>query len=405
MRTDNRLTRRWGIAFPAVLVLLLVSSTARAEVYMMTDLGTLSGGFTSGAFGLNNFGRVAGASTTTNALVYGFIWNGALTDIAPLPGDLNSQAFAINSSDRVVAVSYDLGTLMPHGLTSQGGVVTNLGNLAPRGINSAGVVVGYLSTNLANFGWVDHAARWQNGTLIDMGTLGGHWSYAYGINDAGQIVGMSFMLDDVTRRAALWQSGTWHDLGTLGGISSQAYAISNAGHAVGEADTAGGEPHAFLYMVDANGNVVSRTDLGTLGGGYSYAYAVNNIGTVVGTSNGTAFRWQNGTMIDLQTRVPSGADWRLDAAWAVNDSGQIAGVGLHNGQPRAFLMSPGLLGDLNCDGFVNAFDIDPFVLALTNPSGYASAYPNCDIMRADANGDGAVNAFDIDPFVVLLIGP
>jgi hypothetical protein len=61
-------------------------------------------------------------------------------------------------------------------------------------------------------------------------------------------------------------------------------------------------------------------------------------------------------------------------------------------------------GDLNCDGAVNAFDIDPFVLALTDPTGYAAAFPDCDQRLADANGDGAVNAFDIDPFVLLLTG-
>jgi hypothetical protein len=62
------------------------------------------------------------------------------------------------------------------------------------------------------------------------------------------------------------------------------------------------------------------------------------------------------------------------------------------------------LGDLNCDGQVNAFDIDPFVLAITNPSAYGQQYPNCDIMLADCNGDGQVNAFDIDPFVEILTG-
>jgi hypothetical protein len=61
-------------------------------------------------------------------------------------------------------------------------------------------------------------------------------------------------------------------------------------------------------------------------------------------------------------------------------------------------------GDLNCDGAVNAFDIDPFVLALTSPDAYAAAFPACDYMLADVNGDGAVNAFDIDPFVNLLTG-
>ena len=62
-------------------------------------------------------------------------------------------------------------------------------------------------------------------------------------------------------------------------------------------------------------------------------------------------------------------------------------------------------GDLNCDGAVDAFDIDPFVLALTDPAGYATAWPDCDIMLADCNGDGVVDAFDIDPFIELLLGP
>ena len=59
-------------------------------------------------------------------------------------------------------------------------------------------------------------------------------------------------------------------------------------------------------------------------------------------------------------------------------------------------------GDLNCDGTVNVFDIDPFVLALTDAAGYALLFPACDYLLADANGDGMVNVFDIDPFVALL---
>jgi hypothetical protein len=61
-------------------------------------------------------------------------------------------------------------------------------------------------------------------------------------------------------------------------------------------------------------------------------------------------------------------------------------------------------GDLNCDGLLNTFDIDPFVLALTDPDGYEAAYPDCERTLADINGDGMVNVFDIDPFVMLLTG-
>jgi hypothetical protein len=61
-----------------------------------------------------------------------------------------------------------------------------------------------------------------------------------------------------------------------------------------------------------------------------------------------------------------------------------------------------ILGDLNCDGAVDGYDIDPFVLALTSPAAYAEAFPACDYMLADINGDGTVNGYDIDPFVGLL---
>ncbi|MBL8877628.1 MAG: TIGR03790 family protein [Phycisphaerales bacterium] len=61
-------------------------------------------------------------------------------------------------------------------------------------------------------------------------------------------------------------------------------------------------------------------------------------------------------------------------------------------------------GDMNCDGTVNNFDIDAFVLALTNPTGYAVAFPDCNRNLGDINHDGAMNNFDIDPFVSKLTG-
>ena len=66
--------------------------------------------------------------------------------------------------------------------------------------------------------------------------------------------------------------------------------------------------------------------------------------------------------------------------------------------------SPCARGDMNCDGLLNAFDIDPFVLALVTPEQYAAAFPDCLIERADCNCDGIVNAFDIDAFVQCLLG-
>ncbi|MBU0639968.1 MAG: hypothetical protein KKB50_13955 [Planctomycetes bacterium] len=61
-------------------------------------------------------------------------------------------------------------------------------------------------------------------------------------------------------------------------------------------------------------------------------------------------------------------------------------------------------GDLDCDGDINGFDIDAFVLALQGPAYYDPVLPDCDHILADVNRDGEVNGFDIDAFVELLIG-
>jgi hypothetical protein len=64
-----------------------------------------------------------------------------------------------------------------------------------------------------------------------------------------------------------------------------------------------------------------------------------------------------------------------------------------------------LAGDANCDGEVNFFDIDPFVLALVEGQAAWEAQYDCDYLGAiDINDSGEVDFFDIDPFVTLLVG-
>ncbi|QOJ14756.1 MAG: autotransporter-associated beta strand repeat-containing protein [Planctomycetia bacterium] len=64
-----------------------------------------------------------------------------------------------------------------------------------------------------------------------------------------------------------------------------------------------------------------------------------------------------------------------------------------------YTAGPQVPGDMNCDGAVNNFDIDPFVLALIAPGTYAAEFPQCDPLLGDVNDDGALNNFDIDAFV------
>jgi len=63
-----------------------------------------------------------------------------------------------------------------------------------------------------------------------------------------------------------------------------------------------------------------------------------------------------------------------------------------------------LVGDLNCDGVISFGDINPFVLALTNPTLWQATYPDCDLDAGDINTNGTFGFDDINPFVLLLSG-
>jgi hypothetical protein len=70
--------------------------------------------------------------------------------------------------------------------------------------------------------------------------------------------------------------------------------------------------------------------------------------------------------------------------------------------PNAFEipnLGPSPLCDMNCDGLFNFDDINPFVLALSDPEGYAAAYPACDYYNGDCNFDGRVDFDDINCFL------
>ncbi len=63
---------------------------------------------------------------------------------------------------------------------------------------------------------------------------------------------------------------------------------------------------------------------------------------------------------------------------------------------------PGERGDTNCDGGVDFFDIDPFLLALFNPTQYAATFCGGSTCAVDIDCSGAVDFFDIDPFLACL---
>ena len=189
-------------------------------------------------------------------------------------------------------------------------------------VNDAGQVVG-TSTIAGDAEW--HAFSWtQAGGMVDLGVLAGNNSYANAVNASGQVVGGSTYSASRANHAFSWtQAGGMVDLGTLGGSSDYAQAVNDAGQVVGSSNLAGdGASHGFSWT--QSGGMV---DLGSFGGSFGEAQDVNASGQVAGTSTLVnysqyhAYLWtQSGGKQDLGTLGNPSSQ-----AFAVNDSGQVVG--------------------------------------------------------------------------------
>lgn len=173
--------------------------------------------------------------------------------------------------------------------------------------------------------------------------------YAYGVNAGGQVVGQN-----AVGHAFFFSNGITTDLGTLGGDYSFALGINDSGQVVGWAQSAGGATHGFLF---GNGTMTNLSP-GSLTGG---AQGINSIGQVVGWASefGTApsgaalgptnpYKYDNGVTTGLGSFPANSVSYPL----SINDSGQVVGytyqIGVTGQQP--FLIENGATTILGVSG-------------------------------------------------------
>jgi probable HAF family extracellular repeat protein len=320
-----RLVQRFLVGVVVIVTGLTAFTNTLATTrfwYTVTDLGSLGGN--SYASDINNAGQVVGWYDSASSWSdHGFFWqNGKMTDIASICAPMPFPP-RINNAGQVVGNCNTTGILWKNKTT------TNLPLTYAYDINDAGTVVGMLDSPVA---W-----NQQDG-INHLGTLGSFFGNAQGINNQGSLVAVA-SANVYEPHTFLWKNSTPNDIGTLFYPSSLPPArINNKEQIVGTTIGQSGS-RAILWQ---NGNTL---DLGTLGGRESFPTDINKVGKVVGFSETSsrsshAFVWFNNKMRDLNNLLPPNSGWELTQALGINDKGQIVGYGTHDGQIRAFLLTP-----------------------------------------------------------------
>jgi len=178
-------------------------------------------------------------------------------------------------------------------------------------------------------------------TITDLGTLGGTYSTAYGINNLGQVVGMSGLASGESH-AFLWDSGVMTDLGALDGNLSYAYDVNEHGQIVGWAGT---NLVADAFVWDSG----TMTAIFPPEADNSWAYGINDAGEVVGGGPQGAFLWDDGVISNLG--VPG-------RATSINNSGQIAGIRRLQPTSNGFIWQDGNLTLLGALGGISSWAYD-----------------------------------------------
>jgi probable HAF family extracellular repeat protein len=400
------------------------------------DLGTLQGGMSSIALWVNNRGLIVGQSQNASIdpltgapEVRGVLWRqGQIIDLSTLGGNA-STSISINDHGQVLGAATN-ATLDPfanapqsaclvlptnnpcsgstfgfnsifsptttetHAFIWQDGLMRDIGTLggpdsAPEVNNDRGEVTGWSYTsfvanpstgtpNVDPFLWSS-----EDGTMTDLGSLGGTFGAPFWLNNQGQVVGASNLAGDQTFHPFLWSRGKLNDLGTLGGYTGVAFMLNDAGEAVGYADLVpnpvGCSGLACIHHASLWKDGVA-TDLGTLGNGTcSRALAINQDGQIVGATAPCggefthAFLWENGgPVVDVDSLVLNLSGLTVREADFINDRGEIAGRAvLPNSDVHAVLLIPcdeGHLGVEGCD-----YDLVDTAAVLSSTAPIASA--------------------------------
>ncbi len=380
-----------------IAVLSFVATVVHSAPYSITDLGALTNQDSFGN-GINANGLVVGqfedsgdATTAQKFESHAFSFDGTdFTDLGtllPTVENATSVAQDVNDSNQIVGYAVvdistdpDVVVFRERAFIYENGVMVDLGlpesidssESRSISINNAGLISGYAKT-LRN-PQEPTASFFEQAAIIDPNAVGDKFtllgslvpessdvtalSAARASNSNGQIIGWSsteldgavsfvhaFYIDPLGTNEMV-------DLGTLGGNKSSATDINEAGVVVGRAELEDNSLMAFKFDI---ANDTEMVPLGVLDpeNPSSVANGINDIGQIVGFSTSGpaadpalpikpthAVLFENGVLVDLNEQIDCPLGWTLVLAKDINNSGQIVGSGVIDGQTRGFLLTP-----------------------------------------------------------------
>ena len=372
----NQRAEVWVVLVSVAMMMVCSGGSAQGiSTVTIVDIGTLSGlgGVQAQAYGLNSLGDVVGSYVNASGVEHAFVWHdtngnqkvdaGERHDLGTL-GGANSVAYSINDSGQVTGGSYKTGASVDTAFVwndandnwvADAGEMASLGTLGgtvSRGyrINDAGEVVGLTSVAsgaIRAFRWVDSNGDWKYnaGETMNMGTLGGEQSRAFGINSDGNVAGYAY------DSSSLQQTIRWIDANSnktvddgemvaiaAPGTPAWGFDINDSGAMAGFFTT-GGKRHAFYY--DSDGMVDIHSLLS--GAQASKAYSISEEGLVCGTYypagggvRGFIYDSLTGVVTDLNDLLLPDSGWVIQSVRDIE--GEMAvGYGTLDGERHAFI--------------------------------------------------------------------
>ncbi len=355
------------IAFPAVLFVAWAVASSCAAVpadqgvpaagrnhtgapppyYRIVDLGP--SGVDSEASAISDNGYIAGwvAVGAPPGVFHAMRWQWSAAGLASVDLDLGpgSRGMDVNNAGVVVGnVDWEIQTRTAFYWNGTGHQIGGLGAEA-WGVNDAGVVVGSPANGDPWYMWT------LAGGMQLMPVLGGWAATGFDINGGGQATGTSWVSGH--DRAFFWDGSNISDIGTLGsGHFAYGNGINAAGHVCGLSTYADDDQHAHAFLWDG----AQMHDLGTLGGTDSACdhpgHGINDQDSVVGWAHDPdgatkAFLHFAGTMYDLNVLALDKAGFdSLVTGLDINNNGCIVGWGDKQGTRHAFLAVPSLITTL-----------------------------------------------------------